>query len=109
MIGEDGMPSLNEWLDYSTLEVPKEWSKYEQGQYVRVNHYWKNVTDQNTSSGLIKYLALSKFVKPALTWAHGNADVERLWSDNKNAVTPERTDLNIETINGLRLAKDNVA
>jgi len=89
VIGEDEMPSLkNKWLDYSTSEVPKEWSEDEQGQYVRVDHYWKNVTYQKTSSGRIKYPTLSKVVKSTLTLAHGNADVERSLSDNKNAVTP---------------------
>ena len=46
VIGENEIPSLkNEWLDYSTSEVPNEWSEDEQGQYVRIDHYWKNVTD----------------------------------------------------------------
>ena len=68
VLGEDEMSSLKkEWLDYSTSEVPREWSEDEQGQYVRVDHYWKNVTDQKTSSGLIKYPTLSTVVKSALT------------------------------------------
>ncbi|WAR05307.1 hypothetical protein MAR_020676, partial [Mya arenaria] len=41
-----------------------------------------------------------------LTLANGNAEVERSLSDNRNTVTPERTDLSFEAINGLRLAKD---
>ena len=47
-------------------------------------------------------------IKSVLTLAHGNADVERSLSDNRNTVNPERTDLGIHTINGLRMAKDEV-
>ena len=43
-----------------------------------------------------------------LTLAHGNADVERSLSDNKNTVNPERTPFGIHTIIGLRMAKDEV-
>ena len=47
-------------------------------------------------------------IKSVLTLAHGNADVERSLSDNKNTVTKERTRLTTITINGLRLVKDYV-
>ena len=110
VISEEEIPSLkNEWFEYSTSYVPKEWSEDKEGQYIRVDHYWRKVTDQKTSGGQNKYPTLSKVVKSVLTLAHGNADVERSLSDNKNTVTPERTNLNIETINGLRLAKEKVA
>ena len=47
-------------------------------------------------------------IKSVLTLAHGNADVERSLSDNKNTGNLERTGLGIHTINGLRMAKDEV-
>ena len=36
---------------------------------------------------------------------NGNASIERSLSDNKNTVSAERTNLNLETLKGLRLAK----
>ena len=37
---------------------------------------------------------------------NGNASVERSLSDNKNTVTAERTNLDVQTLKGLRLSKD---
>ena len=47
-------------------------------------------------------------IKSVLTLAHGNGDVERSLSGNKNTVNKKRTGLGIHTINGLRMAKDEV-
>ncbi|KAH3714986.1 hypothetical protein DPMN_057689 [Dreissena polymorpha] len=110
VINEEQLPTLkHEWFDYSTSEITAEWSKDENGNNVRIDHYWNKVTELKSKSGLLKYPVMMQVIKSALTISHGNADVERSLSDNKNTVTPERASLGMETINGLRLAKDQVS
>ena len=77
----------------------------EEGQLVRVDEYWQHVFDIKNAAGNEKFRHLTKLVKTCLSIHHGNADVERSLSDNKNLVTKERTQLANETIIGLRRSK----
>ena len=76
--------------------------------YDRVDNSWPKVFGIETATGDKKFSLLTRVVKSALCILHGNADVERSLSDNKNSVTDERTRLLELTINDLRLAKDFV-
>ncbi|CAF4553885.1 unnamed protein product [Rotaria sp. Silwood2] len=60
------------------------------------------------SSGNTKFLILSKLVKSILSLSHGNADVERGFSENASLVTDDRSSLSNASINGLRATKDAV-
>ena len=74
----------------------------------RVDHYWADVFREKSLQRECKYSVLQKLVKGLLCLAHGNADVERSLSANKNAVTPDRTSLGELTINGLHTVKNHV-
>ena len=95
--------------------VSDEWRAYVHDDEVktaaeesRVDHYWRRVFQLTTAVGNIKYPHLAKVVKAALVLPHGNADVERGVSVNNQIVTPERSRLKEDTINGLRSTKDMV-
>lgn len=93
--------------------VTDEWKVYQRGdniedQPTRIDHYWALVFNDKNFQGQPKYRVLQKLVKGLLSLAHGNADVERSLSLNKNTVTPERASLGNTTINGLRTVKDEV-
>ena len=89
-------------------DIPEDWATEPDGTYKRIDYYWSKVLDQKTKSGQPRYYVLPKVIISVLTLAHGNADVERSLSNNKNTVNTERTGLGIHTINGLRMAKDEV-
>ena len=74
--------------------------------YDRVDNYWDKVFGIQTATGDKKFNLLPRVVKSVLCIHHGNADVDRTLSDNKNIVTDERTRLSEFIIHGLRLAKD---
>ncbi len=48
------------------------------------------------------------FVKSLLVVTHGNADVERGFSDSGHSVTAEKAALSEESINGLRATRDGL-
>jgi len=64
--------------------------------YHRVDHYWKNVFQLRNSSGQPNFVKLQKFIPCLLTISHGNTDVERSLSHNKNVLTSERSSLSPE-------------
>ena len=83
-------------------------SDSEEKVYNRLDNCWTKVFGINIATSDKKFNLIARVVKNALCIHHGNADVERSLSDNKNTVTDERTRLSELTINGLRLAKDFV-
>ena len=52
---------------------------------------------------------LKKLIKAGLMLSHGNTDVERSLSVNKQAIGTDRTILTPESLNGIRQVKDAVA
>ena len=99
----------DDWKMYQSQEIPSNWYiDPETNMYKRIDTFWAAVLQQKDSFGNLRYRALSKFVKGVLCLAHGNADVERSLSQNKNTVTSDRVKLSDESINGLRLVKDAV-
>ena len=72
----------------------------------RIDHYWRKIFKLTTSAGELKYPTLRKLVKSVLSLHHGNADVERSLSDNKNTCTKDRVGLHDDTLIGLRRMKE---
>ena len=98
----------DEWFDYKISDISEDWATEPDGTYKCIDYHWSNVLDKKTKSGQPSYHVLPKVIKSVLTLAHGNSDVDRSLSDNKNTVNLERTGLGIHTISGLRMAKDEV-
>lgn len=76
--------------------------------YHPIDVYWNNIFQITKQDGLPKYPKLTKFVKILLTLSHGNADVERGFSFNKELLTDHRTSLSQKSINGLRITADYI-
>jgi hypothetical protein len=117
LLSDDDLDQLNvEWRLYENETIPNEW--YEQKsvgvdsqeiiKYQPIDYYWKHIFAMKNSSGGTKYLILSKLVKSILSLSHGNADVERGFSENASLVTDDRSSLSNTSINGLRATKDAV-
>ncbi len=76
---------------------------------LRVDHYWRDcVFPIKTSTMEQKYPTLEKVIKTALIIPHGNSDVERGFSVNKDMIGDDRTLLTMPSKNGLRLCKEAV-
>ena len=92
--------------------VKDEWKMYQaeidiDNTKCRIDHYWRKIFEYKLPSGETKYPNLSILIKSVLSLHHGNSDVERSLSDNKNTCTKERTELNEETLVGLRRMKEH--
>jgi len=77
-------------------------SKKKESCSIRLDHFWS----KTLSGAGGKFLHLEKVVKSLMCLQNGNASVERSLSDNKNTITAERTNLDLQTLKGLRLSKD---
>ena len=106
----------DEWRAYMAVDILEEWYQTEvdnedgeiEIRHKRSDHYWRNVSKIKSPSGSKKYVILNRLVKSWLSFYHGNPEVERSLSDNKNTDTPERTSLSEQAVNGLRKAIDFV-
>ncbi|XP_047132571.1 uncharacterized protein LOC124811258 isoform X3 [Hydra vulgaris] len=97
----------DEWKLYQAANISKDWYiDFDTKKLKRVDHYWAKVFESNNEYGKTKYGYLSKVVKSCLTIQNGNASAERSLSDNKNTLTPERVNLNDETLMALRISKE---
>jgi hypothetical protein len=89
---------VDEWKMYQDEEISEEPQ--------RVDAYWNAIGNVKTATNEMKYPNLMPFVKSLLVLAHGNADVERGFSDSGKSVTSQRTSLSEESTNGLRSTCD---
>ena len=72
VIKDDQIPSVvDEWKLYQHQEIPEDWYKTDETGSTRIDHHWVKVFQKKTLSGA------------ELTLSHGNADVERSLSVNK--------------------------
>ncbi|CAF4421610.1 unnamed protein product [Rotaria sp. Silwood2] len=117
LLSDDDLDYLNvEWRLYENETIPEEWyqQKTTSGgsdeviKYHPVDHYWRHVFAIKNSSGTAKFVALPKLIKSLLSLSHGNADVERGFSENAALITDDRSSLSDISINGLRATKDAV-
>ena len=76
----------------------------EKGDLVRTDEYWQHFFDI-IAAGNGGFRHIQNLIKTCLSIHHGNADVERSLSDNKNGLTKEKTSLSEETLLGLRKCK----
>ena len=99
----------DEWKLYRAEEIPKSVLYDKEENLKRIDSYRDYVLSTKNKAGALKYPHLTKVVQTCLSIAHGNADVERSLSINKKILTPERTCLSEESLNGLRMSRDVVS
>ena len=63
--------------------------------------FWKDVFDLKFNSGSFKYPNLSYLVKACFTLSHGNADVERGFSESGYILDDGKTFMTVELLNGI--------
>jgi hypothetical protein len=73
--------------------------------YRRVDEYWHKILQITDLHGQPKFPSLGIVVKAALCLSHGQADVERVFSINKQ-VLEDRTTLSEQTLRATRTVKD---
>lgn len=107
-IEKEDVPLIaDEWKVYQGEDIDEDMWK-EKGKPRRIDHYWRDILKLETSSGKGKYTRLEKIVKGVLALPHGNSDVERGLSDNKQMLTKDRVNLSKDSIIGNRLTKEAV-
>lgn len=67
----------------------------------RLDEVWVRIFSLKNEDGAPRYPLVGKLVKALLSLAHGNADVERGFSENRRMLL-ERSRLSIASVNGLR-------
>ena len=75
----------DEWTIYQLKTIKEEWYKeFEEPQkFIRVDHFWRKIDDLKDVMGEKKFPSIMKVVKTALILGHGNAEVERGFSEWK--------------------------
>lgn len=73
----------------------------------RSDKYWNRILAEKDLSGKSKYKHLPVLIKALLSLAHGNADCERGFSENKN-ILESRSNLCAASINGIRRIKSEL-
>ena len=99
-----------EWHAYQMADISDEWmedktsneNRSESTVYHPIDMYWRHVFSIRTSTGSLQFVVLTKLVKCLLSLSHGNAGVERGFSENRHLVSDERASLSRQFINGLR-------
>lgn len=105
MIVPDDIDQLSaEWMIYQNEQIPNEWHENNRS----IDAYWREVFKLKTNHGTNKFQSLARLVKCALALSHGNADIERGFSENAFLVSDDRTLLSDASINGLRATRDAV-
>ena len=89
----------DEWIEDKTSNENRS------GSTVYVYHpidiYWRHVFSINTSIEFPQFVVLTKLVKCFLSLSHGNAGVERNFSERRRPVSDERVSLSEHSTNGL--------
>ena len=97
----------SEWYDYQNEVIPDDWVETN-NEYHSIDHYWRQVLALKTTTGGEKYIGLAKLIKCTLALSHGNADVERGFSENAFLLSDDRSLLSNASINGLRATRDGI-
>lgn len=100
----------DEWTIYQLETITEEWYKeFEEPQtFIRVDHFWRKIDDLKDVMGEKKFPSIMKVVKTALILGHGNAEVERGFSESGKSVTDDRVRLSEAPINGIRATTDGL-
>ena len=100
----------DEWRIYQLETITEDWYREfeEPEKLIRVDHFWRKVDDLKDAMGERKFPSIMKVVKTALILGHGNAAVERGFSESGQSVTADRVCLSEASINGIRATTDGL-
>ena len=102
-------------LNLPTDELCDEWkllqqerSTFEQSEGQSIISFWKPFFDAKFDSGESKFPGVSKLIKACFSLSHGNARVERSFSESKGVLTPDKTRMCVRTLNSKMNIKEEV-
>ncbi len=107
---------LQDWRKYQEENIKEDFYVTERGQkedgtpfvnYKRIDEYWNKVLQITDLHGQPKYESLSVMIKAALCLSHGQADVERGFSLNKQIIE-DRATLSEKVLCNIRTLKEVV-
>ena len=100
----------DEWRIYQLETITEDWYiEFEEPEkLIHVDHFWENVDDLKDAMGERKFPSIMKVVKTALILGHGNAAVERGFSESGQSVTADRVRLSEASINCIRAKTDGL-
>ena len=100
----------DEWRIYQLETITEDWYKeFEEPQkFICVDHFWRKIDDLKDVMGEKKFPSIIKVVKTALILGHGNAEVERGFSESGKSVTDDRVYLSEASINGIHATTDGL-
>ena len=100
----------DEWRIYQLETITEDWYKeFEEPQkFVCVDHFRRKIDDLKDVMGETKFPSIMKVVKTALILGHGNAEVERGFSESGKSVADDRVRLSEASINGIPATTDGL-
>ena len=89
--------------------IKEEWYQSNDGKSLRVDYYyWSEIKSIKDGMGHTEYSTILSVVKTALFLAHGNAEVERGFSDSGKTVALDRTRFSEASTCNLQIATDGL-
>ena len=81
----------------------------EEAKPIRIDYFWSKIDAIRDAAGEKKFLALlMQVVKATIVLGHGNAEVERGFSESGKSVTQERVRLTEASVDGIRATNDGL-
>lgn len=108
------LPPLNsdtisdEWRTLQCENIPQDWYIGSEGNFLRVDSYYNKIFSLKNDRGDQKYPELTRLIKSILVIPHGNADVERGFSQVSNYLTEARIQLSERSVSAIQTAKDGL-
>ena len=98
----------NEWKKYCLENIKEGWYQPNDGKSLRGDYYCSKIELIKDGLCHTKYPTLLSVAKAAIALAHGNAEVERRFSDSGRNVTVDRTRVSKASINNFQIATDRL-
>lgn len=75
---------------------------------VRIDTYWSQFFEIKASNGELKYPTVAQVVKAALCLSHGNAELEKGFSDSARYLTEDKANMSERTLNAAMTVKSGM-
>lgn len=106
------IPNISDNLNF--LDLENEWkllqvevNDFSNSFEKRIDHFWRDIFVLKVNSG-IKYPNLQKVIRALLCLSHGNAEVERGFSQSMRILTKDRNSLEEKTFNSILTVSDAI-
>ena len=102
------LDKLSDEYKISQLEAISEVWYIEEAKPIKIDYFWSKIDAIRDAAGENKFPLLMQVVKAAIVFGHGNAEVERGFSECSKSVTQESVRLTEAYVDGIQATNDGL-